>query len=425
MERSNDWLTLTLKPDRNNKLSGEENYGHALGILRVTLHLAELIDEMEHKGRARYYAERLEYNDVNIKFADPENFNTQGVCIEFSGNGLKFFEEYLASYGYDLRMWCSKWRALAIRDWATKCTRFDVAMDDKRYNGDRPALTMRKVLDSVCDDEFVTKFRCISSDCGDQVRLKQNYRRRGGNCLLGDTVYFGHRKSKTCVRFYDKLIEQQQNKKAAPLPESLTSWTRCEFEYHDESAMAVFNAFVDYNEKEFGEFICENALNQVRFINRVVMDTSRCPVKRWWKEFLNGCTKRRALPKLAPVRSELARAIRGINQYIAILATFKAAYGNEALIDYIDSSAELIEAKGGNAIKQGILNNIRDGRRRYELMNGWKNWYYASELSEEQLKKNIEDQRWIFSQQDYRIYRAPEDWGGRQARIIGAFGNGM
>lgn len=424
MEWSVDWLTLSMKPVKGTEYTSEENYGKALNVLRSVMCLDELFNILVPKGKCRFYAERLEYNDVNIKLASPEDFNAQGLCIELSGNGLRYFMEYLSSYGYTLRQWCGMWRALAVRgQWVTKCTRFDVAMDDKVHDGARPTLTMRKVLTAICDDELSCKARVWSDDCNDLVSFKRNYKARGGQGFWGTTVNIGNRKSDTYIRFYDKLIEQKQ--KGETLSENLTSWVRCEFEYHAENAMSVFNAFLDYSGVELGHRICGYALNYIRFVDRIASNISRCPVKRWWREFLNGCTKRYSLPRIVPVRSALSKSVRWFKtQLVATLATFKAIMGADGLIDFLDSCTEELAAKKNDVLKTEIINNYKDRNRAYEEFSGFMRYNYTSDLSDEQLTARIENDRREYYQQFYNIVRAPEEWGSGQKRV-GALAYGL
>lgn len=416
MEWSIDWLTLTIKPDNNNDKRSEENYGSALGTLRVAMCLDELFNVMENKGKCRFYEERLAYNDIDIKLSSPEKFNTQGFCIEFSSNGLKYFREYLASYGFTLELWCGMFRKLALSGWTTKCTRFDVAMDDIVYDGKRPTLTMQKVLDGICDDDMSCKARVWSDDCKDLVSFKRNYKRRGGKGLWGTTVNIGDRHSGTYVRFYDKKIEQEQKGKS--LPENLTSWVRCEFEYHDTNAMSAFNAFVDMSKEKLGEYFCGTALNHIRFIDRIASNVSRCPTKRWWKAFLNGASKKYSLSNVAPVRSALARSVRWVQrQVVSVIATFRTLLGEDGFWDFIDACIENKEKAGKSAIKAEIINNFKDGLRTYEIPSGFDRWNYTTDISPIELRNNMKQHCFDYYQQFYNIVRAPEEWGDRQSRL--------
>lgn len=379
MESSLDWLTLTLTPE-NKAIPSEENYARALDILRDTLLLDELFTMLEFKGVARFYGVRLEYDDVNIKIADPEKFNRQGLCIELSSNGLKYFTEYLATYGLTLRLWCARFRALCTEGWITKCTRYDFAMDDICHDDDVPKLTMKRVLTSICDDEIVCSARTYSDDCKDYISFKRNYKRRNGQGLWGTTVYLGQRESGLIVRFYDKKIEQEQ--KGKTLPENLKSWVRCEFEFHNEKATACFNAFIDLPPEDFKKYMCGVCNGSVRFIYRTVTNVSRCPVKRWWREFLNGCTDRFHLPKRKPIRTALARCERGIRQYTRKFYTLLRQLGSEGFLKMIMAFGVELAQKGKEVIDPELVNNLREHKRDYEEIDGFK-WYdYTTEVSD-------------------------------------------
>lgn len=388
-----DWLTLTMKPE-NSSYSSEENYGKAVDILRKTLLLDELFSMLEFKGSARHYGIRLAYNDVDIKIANPENFNRQGLCISLSSNGIAYFEEYLATYGLTLRLWCARFRRLCVEGWITKCTRYDYAMDDKAFDDDVPKLTMKRVLTSICDDEITCKARTLSDGNKDLASFKRNYKRRGGKGLWGTTVQLGQREGDTVVRFYDKLIEQKQKGKS--LPENLKAWTRCEIEYKAVNAMCVFNAWLDLEGDKFREYMCGCANDTVRFIYRTSENITRCPVKRWWREFLNGCTKRFRLQKQKPKRTALARAEYSFRQTIRRDITFLREYGLEAFGKMIQAMAKELQAQGKDPINHEIINNLREGSNHREEMDGFK-WYdYATDISSKTLRG--------FMAQDYCTY---------------------
>ena len=413
MESKQDWLTLTMTPE-NKSYPSEENYGKALDVLRNTLLLDELFTMLEYKGAVRYYGTHLEYNDIHIKISDPEKFNGQGLCIEFSSNGLAYFAEYLASYGMTVKLWCARFRRLCVEGWVVKCSRIDYAMDDKAYDDDRPKLTMKRVLTSICDDEISCSARSFSDNGKDFYSFQRNYKRRGGQGLWGTTVQLGQREGEgTIVRFYDKLIEQKQ--KGKDLPDNLKSWVRCEYEFKGSDAMTVFNAWIDLTDAEYSAYMCARALDKVRFIYRTSTNVSRCPVKRWWKEFLNGCTKRINAVKQKPVRTALARAECGMRQYTRVNYTFLREYGLEAFGKMIMAMAADMASKGNDPINREIVNNLRDGSRHREEMDGFKWFDYTSPVSSKSLRGFMSQDYYTYNQQLKYIQDMRED--GRQYKV--------
>ncbi|MGN0686495.1 MAG: replication initiation factor domain-containing protein [Oscillospiraceae bacterium] len=407
-----DWLTLTMKPE-NDSYSPEYNHAKALDILRNTLLLDELFSMLEYKGSAKYYGVRLSYNDVDVKIADPVNFNHQGLCISFSSNGIRYFEEYLSTYGLTFRLWCARFRRLCVEGWITKCTRYDFAMDDKAFDDDTPKLTMKRVLTSICDEEISCKARSFSDNGKDFYSFQRNYKRRGGQGLWGTTVQIGQRTCDTIVRFYDKLIEQKQ--KGNTLPDNLKSWVRCEFEYKGAEAMSAFNAWLDLGTIKFSEYMCGRANDNVRFIYRTTENVTRCPTKRWWREFLNGCTKKIRTVKIKPRRTELSRAEQGLKQYARKNYTFLREFGLEAFGKLIQSFADELKNRGKDPIDHALVNNLREGNNTREEMDGFK-WYdYTSPSSSKVLRG--------YMAQDYCTYNWHLDYinqqrdDGRQFRV--------
>lgn len=410
MESKQDWLTLTMKPE-NNSYPSEENYGKAVEVLRNTMLLDELFTMLEFKGSARHYGVRLAYNDVDIKIADPEKFNDQGICISFSSNGLAYFAEYLATYGMTFKLWCARFRRLCVEGWITKCTRFDYAMDDKAFGDERPKLTMKRVLTSICDDEVSCSARTFSDNGKDFYSFQRNYKRRGGQGLWGTTVQFGQREGEgTIVRFYDKLIEQKQKNKT--LLDDLKSWVRCEYEFKGSEAMCIFNAWLDLTDAEYSAYMCARAMDKVRFIYRTSTNVSRCPVKRWWREFLNGCTKAIKGIKQKPVRTALSRAECGMRQYTRVNYTFLREYGLEAFGKMITSLAAELSKKGKDPVNYEIVNNLREGARHREEMDGFK-WYdYTTEVSSKALRGFMSQDFYTYNQRLKQVQAMQED--GRQ-----------
>lgn len=409
MESRIDWLTLTMVPE-NKAVPSEENYASAIKVLTETLLLDELFTMLGYKGSARYYGIRLEYNDVNIKLAMPEDFNKQGLSIELSSNGLDYFNEYLSTYGLTMRLWCARFRRLCCEGWVVKCTRYDYAMDDIRRNDERPCLTMKRVLTSICDEEIVCKARTFSDNGKDFASFQRNYKRRGGKGLWGTTVTLGQRKAGTVTRFYDKLIEQKQKNKQ--VDEDITSWVRCEVEYHDCDAMGAFNAWIDLPDNELKLYMCGRANDTVRFIYRTSSNISRCPVKRWWKEFLNGCTSRFQQHTQKPVRTALARAERGLRQNARNNYTFLREYGLEAFGKLICAIAAEVDMKGKSPINHELVNNLCEGARHREEMDGFKWFDYTTDVSSKSLRGMMAQDYYTYNQHMEYLKQSRED--GRQ-----------
>ena len=225
----------------------------------------------------------------------------QGICIKFSGNGLAFYQEHLKNdYNVDLQYVCKRWRALSVSGFFTRCSRLDFAADEKVYDANKPLLTLRRVRESFKRREFTSRLSLTRKTDSAALIVSSDVSTKN-DINLGDTVYVGKRTSNLMCRFYDKLAEQQAHKFS--VDDGLSSWSRCEFEFHNSRAMAVFNAFCDNSPDDFQCYMAEVINNYICFIYRDDSNVSRCSVKRWWREFL-GTVKKSSLviPPYKPAR---------------------------------------------------------------------------------------------------------------------------
>lgn len=406
-----DYLRFTIKPEHElpneSDESGKTPYDHCMSTLKCTLLLGDLFSKMVDCGRCLHYDRRWSYENVNLKVPTPDRYSEQGICLEFSSHGLDYFNSYLDSYGVSFKTWCGMLRALCFRGYAISITRLDYAMDDICRNGDNTTISLRRVVNAIQDGNLCCKAR-VWSDQGDDFRklfsYKASKKRRNGEELEGLTVQFGARQSEQICRFYDKFTEQKM--KGNELPEGCTAWTRCEFEYKGGNAMSVFNAYIDYSDKEFAEYMTGSALNFVRFVNRTSDNVSRCEVKRWWKSFLNGATKAVKFNKVKAAKSAFMRFSRGFKkQYLRKLWTVIDVWGWDGLQDWIERSVDEELNKGVVYIDKELQHNLEDGQRYYESFDGFRRFSSCSALSAEELEKNIREQHFDYFKQFYSIVR--------------------
>lgn len=327
------------------------------------------------------------------------------MILYISSQGLDYLNAYLKSYGIELKEWLQMWRALCFKGYITKDTRMDYAMDDIRFNGDKPLLTMRKVLTCKNKREICKKARTIDIVNGDDLGIRERTKFINGEEIKGTTMYVGVRNSDFVVRFYDKLAEQKQQRKE--IPEGCTSWTRCEIELKGSAAMSALNAFLDYSPEEYAEYMRGVLNDHCRFISRTSSNISRCPVKRWWREFLQGCTECFKLPHKKPARSALARADRGLSQYIPTIFTMISEFGIEGFLDWYGAKVVNFKKQGKKLFKSELAENIREDIRDYEEMNAYK--YYAYTTDEDYgLEDRIRRQHFDYFQKFYKVVRCNE-----------------
>jgi len=81
------------------------------------------------------------------------------------------------------------------------------------------------------------------------------------------------------------LAEQKQ--KGLSVDPDVTSWVRCEYEFHNARAIAVLNMFIDLSYDEFVRKYKQVVLGHLRFINVDDSNKSRCSTCGWWVAFLD------------------------------------------------------------------------------------------------------------------------------------------
>lgn len=390
MEAKIDYITLTLKSDT-------KTFEEALNMLCYELLFNDIMNKMVPKGRVGYYDHHLSYENVDFLFTAPERFSEQGLCIKFSSEGLDYFSRYLISYGTTLKDWLAKWRALAFKGYTSKFTRWDYAMDDITKKGEKPTITLDKVFRAAKKGEICKKARTIDILSGAEISSRERIKYCDGKPISGRTLYLGVRQSGRLIRFYDKLAEQIQRKR--PVPSDITGWTRCEVEFHDDAAMGVANAFLDYSDKDFADYMLGVINDQCKFINRDNDNISRCSVKRWWTAFLNGCTKCFKLPHKKPARSALARAERGLAEYTRIVYTMYKVMGLDFVCQFFYRQFRLLKLSGKKRIKEDLAENLLEDFRDYEKMTAEKYYLYNSDQDEKKLIDRI------LNQWEYGLYR--------------------
>lgn len=286
ISRQFDALTLSFVTVRDIEVSQALN--NVLDILKI----GDLWPDFEYVGRDRFYPYVYRHNDISICLCSENRLRKQGICIRMSGNGLAFYQNYLQRQGETLKRVLRAWRASNFNGDFARVTRIDYAVDDICTAEETPKLTMQKVHNAVKNHEFRSRLLANRPKGKQYIEVDEDVNYRGSE-KRGDTVYFGSRRSSLYCRFYDKLLEQVSHD--VPVDDAVTSWTRCEFEFHDARSMAVVNAYCDMSDDDFAEYMSEVMNNYISFIVlRKDTNRSRCPVKRWWYEFL-GTAERSSL----------------------------------------------------------------------------------------------------------------------------------
>ena len=238
-----------------------------------------------------HYIAVYRYNDISLKICSEERLFTQGICLEMSGNGFAHWVKSLPN-GVCTRDVLRTFRSLSTCGFKINVPRFDVALDDIAYGLDKPLLHMSTIARKWAEHEFCSRSQANANETNIDFKSrdegffkvgKQTINKKRGT--KGHTVYFGNRKSPVYVRFYDKIAEQLQH--GLPVDENINSWVRCEYEYHNNRAIAVMSLFIDNEYDDFVQKYKATVMGHLRFINPDDSNRSRCSTCGWWISFLN------------------------------------------------------------------------------------------------------------------------------------------
>lgn len=283
-----DYLTVSIRPEKYCEGATVEMLQN---LLCDIFHLNGYLDKFQLVGRARHYIAVFRYNDIQLKICSEDRLFTQGICLEMSGNGFAHWVKMLPE-GVSVRDVFREFRALSVCGFKCNVPRFDVALDDIAYGLDKPLLHMSTIARKWSEHEFCsrsqananeTKIDFKSQDEGFFKVGRQTVNKKRGT--IGHTVYFGNRKSSVYVRFYDKKAEQLQQ--GLSVDENINSWVRCEYEYHNNKAIAVMTLFIENDYADFVQKYKATVMGHLRFINSDDSNRSRCSTCGWWISFLN------------------------------------------------------------------------------------------------------------------------------------------
>lgn len=281
-----DWFSFSIKVD----VSAETPFNGYLNMKYICNILGIPSENFMDCGRVKFYEAVYRYEDISIAVPFHGFEDMQGYLVTMTGSGCRFFEQYHHKTLYDTpesiwRKFFCKVRGLNARGLSINIPRFDVAVDD--FTG---VLNMGTIVDSVKKGEVVSLFRrrnmrdyfCNPTlqDCSILTSCDHG--------LVSQTVDFGSRRSNTYCRIYDKLLEQRSKNRDNPDElaklEQLPSWVRVEFEFKNERAIMMVNAYCD--NEDFPSVYAAYLNGVLRFVSRDDTNVSRCSVKHWWAKFV-------------------------------------------------------------------------------------------------------------------------------------------
>lgn len=306
-----DWLSATLHPHGDHATyDGQSNV-----VRRLVLALDRPLHGAEEKpawtrsaGRHGYTCAVSPYQwpGLRIEWAGTE---AQGIHVSISG---KASQRLSAEDGGQAVPW-----PLRLTDWLARhgdvsITRLDVALDTETYS---PSAVLLARTVGV----LVTRL---------QKGPQQTSERGRGN----GTVTLGSRKGLVYVRAYDKADEQAG--KDAAKRRALGPWYRLEFEYHDERANRVMDAWREHGWAGVAGEI--DATVSFRTPQDGDGNTARWPLQSTWAEILGTAP----VPPVARVATERDRTLQEKADWLrttgaGILAKLMREYGWEWVNEWL------------------------------------------------------------------------------------------
>lgn len=260
-----DWLTITMSPklkyqDDEYGKNGEvihhqtkyyldELYNNdwskkaKLQISQISELLGLKFNEDEKNTLAKLgYKQTLSAGDIFIGYH--ELFEYMGICLQFSGEGLR---QYRLSKPQDCaESWIMRSLDKLSSTWEYSCgaTRIDIAIDE--YNGET---TVQELVDRYHKPAALRAERYLYTTMegqnGDEVRT----RHRSGTQIIdnadgGISLYIGSMQSACRMNIYDKTAEQ----KAAGKKYVHDRWVRYEGRFRSDYAKQLFNNIKNYTD---------------------------------------------------------------------------------------------------------------------------------------------------------------------------------
>lgn len=298
-------------------------------IIGSVLGMQDKLFEFETTKCGGFYDFKFYYHNIYIKVPSEDN-QKEGYQVEMTGEGYDYFVEYRKSIdpNFSERQFFST--ILSFRElpnYKLNITRLDIAIDDKSYDN-KHYLDFETIRSCILDGSVITRFRhrtvvtdgsvLTSPDRETDFIIYEKGSKR--NKLQGSTIYLGNR-SGTHVRFYDKIAEMSAHGK--DYDHNLKHWMRFELQACHDNALAIITRFVSLEPDDFSDFLSKILLNMVRFVDisreKLSSNYFRCPVAKWWAEFLGTVTKSKLVHK-KPKVNKYNKAVRYVKNNVSATA---------------------------------------------------------------------------------------------------------
>ncbi len=369
-----DWLTLTLKPEKENttycELKGfDVDFDVELCPLEKWLFdflkLHKIRDNFRFKcGSVQHYNFMYSYNGIDIALSNSEHFAEQGLMIRFSAQGIAYYEKYRTEYEkeWNWMTFLKEFFSLGVYGLKCKCTRIDLAYDDISYDGNR-LISLDRINKAMTNGEAVTLFRRVpdwnKNECINEITHIRERNTKGD--LLGETIEFGNRKSAVFLRFYDKLKEQLKLKRE--IDDKIRHWVRMEFEFKQNRAMAVCDSLILLSSEEFGRYFAQVVNRYLRFV-KPEGDRKhyyRCASRKWWRDIV-GTVEKARLAENKAIKNRYKSARRWLERtvYPTLWAVLNCMTIDNFLTDVQQAGYENRSRKHDEIINDYIINKSEE-----------------------------------------------------------------
>lgn len=301
-----DWVQVTLRT--------VEDVHEAFEVLNV-----EKCKFIEMEQGLYGYKRHLKFGHISVLYEGGLN---AGIHIQMSGQGCREYEAY------------NDWNTFILKCFEKNAnfTRLDIAVDEIRYNDDKPYFKVSTLVRKTEDN-------CVSSRFH-SARHIRTIKITGGESA-GHTVYFGSPASDLQIRFYEKDKERLAASKE--LEVNLTTWNRTEIQSRNERANAI--ALYLLNSYDLGYIVKGVLSNYINFlIKGNCQNKARWKKCEWWTSFLNDTEKL----KLTLIASDktIEKTISWIDKQVSTsLAMLVLAYGSDDFLKdlIIDATSKLTD----------------------------------------------------------------------------------
>lgn len=268
-----DWLSFTIKT-----MLHESDYG----MIRTAVTVSDVckllnIPESEFvdmpRGLHGYHYQKA-CGDIRILYGGTADM---GIHVQMSGQGCRQWETYFGE------SWADLVQQLLINE--AKFSRIDLAVDDIRYDDDKPYFKVGDLIRRAKKGLCRSKWR--SAQPTEKIKLADG-------TSHGKTIYYGSPTSKMQLRIYEKNFERLNAGKE--LEEGLTAWNRIELQLSDDRAQTT--AELIYQGAATGEIIFGILSHYINYVDdNGDSNKARWPISQFWLDFLNDAAKLRLAAK--------------------------------------------------------------------------------------------------------------------------------